>query len=125
MVTYSKRCLVCKHVKHTEPDKEGHQESICKLFNHYLSYEDVHKKVDCNRYERIPHTCASCGTDIIKGCRKAKCKSPFRYRSGKHKGEVKLCCDNPDWRYCPNRECEAIDAIICKNCGSYYGEITW
>jgi len=123
MVTYSKRCGACKHVKYTEPDKEGNQERICTLFNHYLSFEDCHIKVDCNSFDRVPYTCASCGADITKGCRKAS--NPLTYRSGKNKGKVKPCCDNPDWRVCPNRDCEADGALICKNCGYYYGFETW
>jgi len=125
--TKARRCGVCKHIKYGKVNQEtGEQEdSICTLFHHYLSHDDVLWGVDCNSFERIPYTCASCGADIVKGCRKANIISPFRYRSGKHKGKVKPCCDTPDWRYCPNRDCEAIDAIICKNCGAYYGEITW
>ena len=119
-------CLVCKHAKHTEPDKEGHQESICKLFNHYLSKDDVHKKVDCNSYERMPYTCASCGADITNSCRKAP--TPLKER-GKNKGKPIECCKNPDFRKCPNKECGnqdyGITAIICKNCGYYYGFETW
>lgn len=122
MVTYSKRCGVCKQVKHTEPDKDGNQESICKLFNHYLTKEDVHTKVDCNNFDRVPYSCASCGADIIGG---SKASNPLTYCSGKNKGKTKLCCKNPDWRVCPNRECEADGAIICKNCGYYYGMETW
>lgn len=122
MVTYSKRCGVCKHVKYTEPDKDGNQERICKLFNHYLSKEDVYTKVDCNSFERVPYICASCGADITSSCRKTSI--PLK-ESGKNKGQPIECCKNPDFRKCPNKGCEADGAIICKNCGYYYGMVTW
>ena len=117
-------CGICKQIIFGELNqKTGKEsESICKLFNHILSRDDVLTKVDCNSFERRPHTCASCGTDITKYCRKSG--NPLRYRSGKHKGAVKPCCDNPDWRQCPNKECDG-EATICKNCGYYFGMIDW
>lgn len=115
-------CLVCKHIRHTKPDKEGTQLSFCILCNEVVPKEDLYEKVNCNSYQRIPVTCASCGDDIIGG---KKASNPLRYRSGKNKGKVKPCCDNPDWRVCPNRDCEAEGALICKNCGYYWGDITW
>ena len=114
-------CLRCKNFIVKDENKPT-QEYICSLFNHVISSDDVFKKVDCNSYQSRPYTCASCGAEIIGG---KKVSNPLRYRSGKNKGKTKPCCDNPDWRVCPNRDCEADVAIICKNCGYYWGDITW
>ena len=120
------KCLVCKHIKHTELDEKGNQESICKLFNHYVSKDDLYKKVDCTNYVRIPYSCASCGYDVTSSCKKAT--TPLKTR-GKNKDKPIECCKNPDFRYCPNKECEnqdySIIAKICMNCGYYYGFETW
>ena len=117
-------CGICKSIQYGKMNQTTGQEedSICKLFNHVLSRKDILDVVDCNSFERKPFTCASCGTDIVGG---TKASNPLRYRSGKHKGEVKPCCDNPDWRFCPNKECDGDDAIVCRNCGWYYGDVNW
>lgn len=117
-------CGICKQIIYGEVDQKTGKESdsICKLFNHVLSREDVLNFVECNSFERRPPTCASCGAEITQYCRKSG--NPLRYRSGKHKGEVKLCCANPDWRHCPGKDCEG-EAIICRNCGQYWGMETW
>ncbi len=78
--------------------------------------------------EKKVQTCASCGEEITDKC--IKVKNPLEYKKGKNKGKVKPCCKNPDWRVCPNTDCENVDeydspALICKNCGYYYGMMTW
>jgi hypothetical protein len=120
-------CGICKQIVYGEMDQKTGKESdsICKLFNHILSREDVLTIVECNSFERRPHTCASCGTEITQYCRKAK--NPLTYHHGPRKGQDKQCCDNPDWRKCPGEitsNCEG-EAIICRNCGYYYGLETW
>jgi hypothetical protein len=74
---------------------------------------------------RIPRpdviSCASCGHKIDGNHKKVstplKRKYPIR------------CCPEPDFRECPNPECEGMyfdqPARICRNCGYYYGSITW
>ncbi len=114
-------CLNCKHVRHSIPDENGKQDSFCKLLDTLLPRMDVIEKVDCNKFKRSPHTCASCGAEIVGG---KKVSNPLRYKKGKNKGKVKPCCDNPDWRVCPDKWCEG-DAVVCKNCGYYFGMMTW
>lgn len=67
--------------------------------------------------------CVSCGHPVTDGNPKAK--NPVRYKSGKRKGEEKKCCKDPNLRHCNNKHCEAETAIMCLNCGKYYGDITW
>lgn len=68
-------------------------------------------------------TCASCGALITT--KSPKVKNPLRYKKGKNKGKEKPCCKHPDWRRCTYEDCEADGAIVCINCGMYYGAITW
>jgi len=78
--------------------------------------------------EKTKTTCASCGGIIDDTCKMAK--NPLRYKGGEKKGKIKKCCKYPDWRKCPNEDCESnydgiTPALICSNCGRYYGQITW
>ena len=67
--------------------------------------------------------CSSCGATITKKCRKVS--TPIQRRGSYAKEERPIkCCKNPDFRVCPNKDCEG-EAIICLNCGYYYGMITW
>lgn len=124
MTKEKQHCGICKHIIYGQVNQETgvESDSVCKLFNHVLSREDVLTVVDCNSFERKLHTCASCGAEITKYCRKAG--NPLTYHHGPRKGQVKQCCDNPDWRICPNKDCDG-EAVVCKNCGYYYGFISW
>ena len=123
MKAEKKKCSICRHIAFGEVDQKTGVEadSVCKLFNLVLSKEDF-IEVDCDSFDRRPHTCASCGADITKSCKKAS--NPLTYHHGPRKGQTKQCCSNPDWRCCPGRDCEG-EAIICRNCGHYYGMETW
>ena len=88
-----------------------------QLYNSY--------KKDLIDMEKKRKTCWSCGTEITNKCRKAKV--PIQ-TSGRNVGKPFLCCEKPDFRNCPNPGCEARTigvALICLNCGSYFGFETW
>ena len=121
----SRKCKNCLYHRYSEPDDKGHQEMFCKIDNHKVEGHEWETTTDCENFESEPYTCASCGTPITKGLRKTS--NPLEYKRGKNKGKEKKCCDNPDWRVCPGPPgdyCEG-EAIACRNCGAYYGDITW
>ena len=73
------------------------------------------------------YTCASCGAEITNKCKKI-CV-PLQSR-GRNSGKDIKCCGNPDFRECPNKNCECkteydITARTCINCGYWWGMETW
>ena len=71
-------------------------------------------------------SCVSCGAKITNGCKKVS--TPIHVK-GSYSGKKIKCCSNPDFRECPNQGCENHEydstALICKNCGYYFGYETW
>jgi hypothetical protein len=122
----SKKCRNCIHHEWSEPDDNGNQDLFCKIDGRKIKHEKWNEYTKCSDFKSEPFYCASCGTAITKELRKAE--NPLTYRNGKNKGEEKKCCANPDWRVCPGPDdeygCEG-EAIICRNCGYYYGLETW
>jgi hypothetical protein len=122
----SKKCKNCLYHRYSEPDEKGYQEMFCILDGHKVEKDEWEKITDCENFESEPFYCASCGTAITKDLEKTS--NPLVYKRGKNKGKEKKCCDNPDWRVCPGPDeeygCEG-EAIVCRNCGYYYGLETW
>lgn len=121
----SKKCRNCINNKYSEPDENGHQDLFCKIDGHKIEREKWNEYTKCSDFKPKPFYCASCGTPITNKLMKAY--NPLEYKRGKNKGKEKKCCANPDWRVCPGPDeygCEG-EAIVCRNCGYYYGMETW